>query len=195
MGLTPNWNNMGNIIQTKSLIMYHQNIRSIKGKKEELVNFLNDEGNKIYIVCINEHHLSVHELIFSMLENKMATGFSCSIFRNGGVCILVKDNILYQVLDLYNLSIEKIFEAWALTISVNKMKLCILCLYRDPNKDLNQLIEQLDSTLLYLESTQLELLICGDTNINATHQLLVYADGVNLLGDNIDTIKEKHRQN
>jgi hypothetical protein len=125
-----------------------------------------------------------------MLEYKVVTGFSCSIFRNGGVCILVKDNRLYQVLDLYNWSIEKIFEAWALTISINMMKLCILCLYRAPNKDLNQLIEQLDSTLLYLESRKLELLICGDTNINGTHQLLVYAVDMNLLGDNIDTLKK-----
>jgi hypothetical protein len=26
-----------------------------------------------------------------------------------------------------------------------------------------------------------------------THQLLAYVDGVNLLGDNIDTIKKKHK--
>jgi hypothetical protein len=89
MGVTPSRNKIGNIIQTKSLVTYHQNIRSIKGK-EELVIFLNDECNKPDIVCICVNEL----LTFSMLAYKMTTGFSRSIFRNGGVCILVKENIL-----------------------------------------------------------------------------------------------------
>jgi hypothetical protein len=29
--------------------------------------------------------------------------------------------------------------------------------------------------------------------LNWTNQLLVYADNINLLGDNIDTIRKKHR--
>jgi hypothetical protein len=70
------------------------------------------------------------------------------------------------VLDLTNLSIEKIFEVCAVKITINKRKLCILCLYRAPDRDLSQFIEQLHSTLLYLESTKSELIICGDTNIN-----------------------------
>jgi hypothetical protein len=50
--------------------------------------------------------------------------------------------------------------------TINKRKLCILCLYRAAGGDVSQFIEQLDSTLLYLESIKSELIICGDTNIN-----------------------------
>lgn len=96
----------------------------------------------------------------------MVIGFPHSIFRNSGVYILVKDNIVYQVLDLSNWRIEKMFEACALKISINKMKLCTLRLYRDPDRDFNQFIEQLNSILLFLESTKLESIIYVDTNIN-----------------------------
>lgn len=58
------------------------------------------------------------------------------------------------------------FEACALKISINKMKLCTLCLYRPPDGDFNQFIDQLNSILLFLESTKLESIISGDTNVN-----------------------------
>jgi exonuclease III len=167
MGVTSNRNKLGNLSQVKSFVIYHQNIRSIKKKKKELTIFLNDECNNPDIICISEHHLSASELsTFSMTEYKRATGFSHSICKNGEVCILVKDSILYQELDLSKLSMEKIFEACAVKITLNKRKLCVLCLYRAPDGDLNQFIEQLESTLLYLGSTKSELIISGDTNIN-----------------------------
>jgi hypothetical protein len=61
------------------------------------------------------------------------TGFSCSILRNGVDCILVNNNISYQVLDLSSLSTEEVFEACVPKIPINKVKLCILCLYRVPD--------------------------------------------------------------
>jgi hypothetical protein len=86
--VSPNMNKMANIIQTKSLVVYHQNIRSIKDKKEELVIFLNNECNKPDIVCISEHHLSVNELFsFYMLEYKIAT--ICVLFLSEVSCIFI----------------------------------------------------------------------------------------------------------
>jgi exonuclease III len=147
--------------------MYHQNIGSIKNKKDELAILLTSEGRNPDIVCISEHHLSVNELCtFSMIGYNMAAGFSRHIYENGGVCILVKDNILYQVLVLPSFSIERIFEACAINITINKVKLCIMCLYRAPDGDLNQFIEQLDVTLQHLWSKNIRLIICGDININ-----------------------------
>ncbi|PNF22769.1 hypothetical protein B7P43_G06670 [Cryptotermes secundus] len=86
--------------------------------------------------------------------------------QNGGVCILVKDDLSYQELDLKNLSMERVFEVCAVKIILNNRKLCILCIYRAPDGDICQFIERLDSTLSYLVSLKLEPIICGDTNIN-----------------------------
>jgi exonuclease III len=167
MGLTLSKISLGNTAQTKSLVIYHQNIRSIKNEKDELAILLNSEGNNPDIVCISEHHLSVNELCtFSMIEYNTATGFSWHVYKNGGVCILVKDNTLCQVLDLSSFSIERIFEACAIRITINKVKLCIMCLYRAPDGDLNQFIEQLDVMFQHLRSKNIRLIICGDTNIN-----------------------------
>jgi hypothetical protein len=97
---------------------------------------------------------------------KMATGFSRNRCKNGVVCILVKDNVSYQELDLNIFSMEKVFEVCGMKIIINNRKLCVLCLYRAPDGDISQFIEQLDSTLSYLVSFKLEPIICGDTNID-----------------------------
>ena len=41
-----------------------------------------------------------------------------------------------------------------------------MCLHRAADGDSKQCIEQLDATLQYLVNLNLELIICGDTNIN-----------------------------
>ena len=62
MGMICNKNKVDNSSQWTSLVIYHQNIRSIRNKKEELDIFLNDACNYPDILCISEHHLSVSEL-------------------------------------------------------------------------------------------------------------------------------------
>jgi hypothetical protein len=61
---------------------------------------------------------------------------------------------------------RKVFEACAVKIIIGNRKLGILCVYRVPDGDINQFIEQLDATLSYLVSLKLEPIICRDTKIN-----------------------------
>jgi hypothetical protein len=96
-------------------IMRNNTSRGIKWIYYFLLNklfFLNDVCNNPDILCISEHHLSADELsILPMTKYKMATGFSRNV--DGGVCILVKNNITYQKLDLDKLNREKVFECCA----------------------------------------------------------------------------------
>jgi hypothetical protein len=50
-------NKTGNSINTKSLTIYHQNIRSLKYKKDELSLFLTEECHNPDVVCITKHHM------------------------------------------------------------------------------------------------------------------------------------------
>jgi hypothetical protein len=68
-----------------------------------------------------------------------------------GVCILIKDNTI-------QFQYRKHFEACTIKMSINKMKLHILCLQKGADGDFNKFIEQLDSTQVYLESKKLELI-------------------------------------
>jgi hypothetical protein len=88
-------------INANFLTVYHQNIRSLKPKKDELSIFLLEECNSPDIVCISEHHMREIELLnFSVLGYKLAACFSWKLYKNGRVCILVKDNISYQIVDV-----------------------------------------------------------------------------------------------
>jgi exonuclease III len=148
-------------------MVYHQNIRSVKPKKDELSIFLLEECNSPDIVCISEHHMHEIELLnFSILGYKLATGFSWKLYKNGGVCILVKDNISYQTVDVQDMCIEKTFEACAIKIQIDTIRICILCLYRAPTGNINNSVVQLETTLKYQERTNSEFIIIGDTNTN-----------------------------
>jgi len=60
-------------------------------------------------VCVREHHnINDNALTnFSMNGYKMATGYSHKIYKNAGVCNLVKGNILYQAVDLHSICKEE----------------------------------------------------------------------------------------
>jgi hypothetical protein len=61
---------------------------------------------------------------------------------------------------------DKVYEVCGVKIIINNRKLCVLCLYRAPDGDVSQFIEQFDFTLSYLVNLKLEPVICFDSNID-----------------------------
>jgi hypothetical protein len=52
--------------ESDKLIIYHQNIRSISSKKDELSAIFEEECSS-HIICISEHHIVEQELLNSTI--------------------------------------------------------------------------------------------------------------------------------
>jgi hypothetical protein len=81
---------------------------------------------------------------FSMIIHKIAARRSCKIYKYGGVCIPVKDNVLYQAVVLRRVC-KKMFEACDIIIRINTIRVCMLGLYSAPIENINHFIEQLNN--------------------------------------------------
>jgi hypothetical protein len=62
----------------KNLTIYHQNIRGIINKTEEL--FLSFTSELLHIICLSEHHLKVYEInMVSLNQYILASQYSIKI--------------------------------------------------------------------------------------------------------------------
>ena len=69
----------------KDLTIFHQNIRGLKGKTEEIM--VNKATNPPHVLCFTEHHLESYQLDSVLLLNyRLMAAFCRTNYRNG-VCI------------------------------------------------------------------------------------------------------------
>lgn len=76
-----------------------------------------------------------------------------------------------EILDLTRLSIDSIFECSAISLTLNKIKYCIICLYRIPNlsrSDTNIFLSKLEESanIIFSKYPNSRVLYCGDFNID-----------------------------
>ena len=121
-----------------SIIIYHQNIRSITNKSDELRINVQMNYNRPCIICLTEHHLKGSEIIkFSLGGYKLPSSFCRREFLGGGVCILISNNIIVQSIDLKQFCHEKTSEICAFKHHLETTKLITFCIYRAPAGTLN----------------------------------------------------------
>ena len=73
---------LSNSNETKSFTVFHQKVRGLLNKLEELISFMYPDFPQV--LCLTEHHL------------KLGTKFCRESIKNGGVSIFVHDILVYK---------------------------------------------------------------------------------------------------
>jgi hypothetical protein len=150
-----------------NLIIYHQNIRSLNRKKDEISIMLQKKLLSDLISYALVSTMSKEDTLnCSVPGYKLANIFCHEICFKGGVCILARSDIIYQRVDLNKLHKEKTFEITAVKLNNGSTKVILCCVYRSPSGNPNYFLILLEKTLELSYQPNISFLICDDLNIN-----------------------------
>jgi hypothetical protein len=82
------------------------------------------------------------------------------------VCIYVKNNIISRSLNLETHSVDNDFEVCGIKLYLHGKKVYILTIYRSPFGNFNKFMNQLEIVILQIYKPKIDIIICGDMNIN-----------------------------
>jgi hypothetical protein len=63
--------------ESDKLIIYHQNIRSLSSKKDELSAIFEAECSSPHLVCVSEHHVVQQELLITSVPGYRLASSYC----------------------------------------------------------------------------------------------------------------------
>ena len=132
------------------LHVFHQNIRGLKCKMDELICMLDGCDLIPHIICLLEHYLVDHILLIIKPYNYYLTyRFSCHSYSGGGVCMYINSYLESNMIDLSQYFIEKVTEVCAAEIKIGNHPILLLCMYRFRSGNFGEFAVQLDLILKY----------------------------------------------
>jgi exonuclease III len=156
-----------NVDLSNALHIFHQNVRGLRSKNDELIQSFEIDNINPHILCFSEYHMEGQDVVHLTLPGYiLGSSFYCKDLQKGGVCIFVRKDLNVNKTDVSHNCIEKDLEICAVELETEAFKLSILSLYRVRTGDFNGFMKNLDDTLNYLYKPEAELLICGDINTN-----------------------------
>jgi len=85
--------------------------------------------------------------------------------KYGGVSIFVHETLLFSTAEFNEFCKDQDLEVCAVKLHIS-LVLCILCVYRPPAGKFTYPLSSLDSILNQLYTNSINIIICGDININ-----------------------------
>ena len=118
-------------------------------------------------LCFTEHHLKDYEISNAGINNYTLGAYYCrKTWKSGGVVIFIHNTLSYTPVNLTEYCNELDFEACAVKLKVLTKVFCTLCIYRPPTRNFVTFIHLLESLLNKLYANSINVIICGDVNIN-----------------------------
>jgi len=170
--LNKNQNHVRNLFIPKfskiDFVIFHQNIIGLNSNKLDELS-ISLSANLPHTVCFREHHLGINEIYTIVLANYRLRAIFCrNTFKNGGVCIFTHDSNQSTNINLNEFRKEKDLEICALKLHVPSYEICIVTIYRSPSRNFQYFRDNLEKILsmILIYSNTIEIIICGDININ-----------------------------
>ena len=153
------------MVDETKLKIFSQNIRGLGNKMDELLLYgVNDFP---HVICLSEHHLTSEAIRSVTIDNyNLGAFYSRKIAKCGGVCILLHKSCQFTSIDLSHYCSEKNIEICAIKLNNKFLNVYVLSLYRSPIGDFNIFLEKLEEILNLLIADPINIIICGDFNVN-----------------------------
>jgi hypothetical protein len=137
----------------RSLKIFHQNIRGLRNKANELYCHL--QHDLPHILCLSQHHLSEPELQMIHLPNySLGANYCRKTFLNRHVSMFVHRTLKYSTINIDEYNIDKDNEACTIQLDSTYNKLRILTIYRFPRGNFTNFLTRLDLILQKLYSNK-----------------------------------------
>ena len=123
-------------------------------------------SNFPHILCFTEHHLSNDEINCIYINSYNLGAKYCRTNRKYGVSIFVHETLSFSTIYLCEFCNDQSIEICAVKSQLSSSNFCVLSVYRSPSGRLMHFLSSLDTILNRLYNNSLNIIICGDFNIN-----------------------------
>jgi hypothetical protein len=111
------------------------------------------------------------------MNYKLGAKFCRNSFKNGGVCIFTHESIQFTNVSLIKFCKEKYLEICAVEIHLTDYTIYIMAIYQAPSGNFLYFLNNLETILNMIYENSIEIIICGEININylndSTHKQLL----------------------
>ena len=148
-----------------NLKIFAQYIRGLGNKTDELVIKWGKDAP--HILCLSEHHLLTEVIQNIIVDNYKLGAYYCRKFTKcGGVCIFLHKSYQFINVDINSHCQEQNIEVCAIRLVHSPLNLCVLSVYRSPSGNFDIFLKKLEEILNLLFLNLVNLVICGDFNVN-----------------------------